>query len=307
MMKARVAWPFLFLCAPFLCSPASAQPLHPTLLDRRAERPSAQAGVHGSSSTLQRKVAFPPGSTQNAFEFVFGVDSEQGHDYLKIYLDGVQKFAVSGTTSGQRRIDVPSPGVHFLKVEYVKDGSGSAGLDTAWIDDVVAYSSKGGILDVHRFNTYGAGVPPGWTTAGGSAGGFSLSPPPASKSAASPVGQAHGMSSSMQRSTIFTSTKKNLISFDYFVDSEPNADKLNVYVDGKLETSISGSMQAGSKVITLDTGGPHILKFEYVKNSSVSAGIDRARVDNVVLRSGGLQFEVRSSTIDRAARHQAGQ
>ncbi|HWS90148.1 MAG TPA: hypothetical protein VN282_24475 [Pyrinomonadaceae bacterium] len=291
-MKTRAAWPFLLLCAPFLCASASAQPLHPTRMDRRAERPAAQAGLHGSSSTLRRAVVFPAGSTQNAFEFTFGVSSEQGHDFLKVYLDGVEKLSFSGTLSGRRRVAVPAPGMHVLKVEYVKDAAGSAGLDTAWIDDVIAYSSKGGIIDVHRFDTFAAGPPAGWTP-GGAAGGFVLSAPPASMSAASPVGQGHGQSSSMQRSTIFPSVTGNRLSFNYFVDSE-KADRLDVYVDNALQASVSGSMQAGSRSIPLATGGPHVIKFEYVKNGSVSAGLDRARVDNVVLRSGDQEFEIHS-------------
>ncbi|MEK7766807.1 MAG: hypothetical protein AAB368_11260, partial [bacterium] len=64
-------------------------------------------------------------------------DSEAGYDYLRIRLDGVpQGGPLSGSTGWIRRSVTVPPGTHAVGWTYSKDGSGSVGLDAAWVDAV---------------------------------------------------------------------------------------------------------------------------------------------------------------------------
>ena len=67
--------------------------------------------------------------------FDWSVSSESGRDGLKIYLDGVEKKAVSGTAGGKRREHfLLRAGPRSVGFCYAKDSSGSAGLDAGTVD-----------------------------------------------------------------------------------------------------------------------------------------------------------------------------
>jgi hypothetical protein len=68
--------------------------------------------------------------------FWYSVSSEANWDYLKFYVDGVQKGQWSGTVSWAQASYAVTAGSHTFKWVYSKDGSVSAGSDTAWIDDI---------------------------------------------------------------------------------------------------------------------------------------------------------------------------
>jgi hypothetical protein len=75
----------------------------------------------------------------SSVSFDYSVSSESGFDYLRFYIDGVQKGAWSGavvwTASGL--IAAGTTGLHEYKWCYMKDGVISSGSDTAWIDNIV--------------------------------------------------------------------------------------------------------------------------------------------------------------------------
>lgn len=85
-------------------------------------------------------------------------------------------------------------------------------------------------------------------------------------------------------------TTFHTLEFDYFVDSEPNFDKLNVYENANLRWTISGQNQSGRKALTLSNASSKVT-FEYVKNGSISLGLDTASIDNITLRSNGRPYE----------------
>lgn len=67
--------------------------------------------------------------------FWWDVSSESGWDYLKFYVDGVEKDSISGTPGyAQYSTSLPA-GTSSLRWEYVKDGSTSTGLDQGYVDD----------------------------------------------------------------------------------------------------------------------------------------------------------------------------
>jgi hypothetical protein len=68
--------------------------------------------------------------------FWYSVSSEASWDYLKFYIDGVLKGQWSGSVSWTQASYAITAGSHTLMWVYSKDGSVSAGSDTAWIDDI---------------------------------------------------------------------------------------------------------------------------------------------------------------------------
>ncbi len=67
--------------------------------------------------------------------FSFKVSSQLDKDKFKFYINNSLKGEWSGVGGGWTRVAIPiEPGNHTLKWIYVKDGSGMAGNDCAWID-----------------------------------------------------------------------------------------------------------------------------------------------------------------------------
>ena len=64
------------------------------------------------------------------------VSSESDFDYLKFYIDGVQKGAWSGEDDWSEVSFPIDEGMRTFEWTYSKDGSVSEGEDTAWIDDI---------------------------------------------------------------------------------------------------------------------------------------------------------------------------
>ncbi len=71
-------------------------------------------------------------------------------------------------------------------------------------------------------------------------------------------------------------------SFDYKVSSEQGWDSLNFYVDGALLQQWSGQIGWANYSFSL-TAGPHTLEWSYVKDPSISEGLDAAFIDDVNL------------------------
>ncbi|MDD3089816.1 MAG: hypothetical protein PHT95_07715, partial [Candidatus Omnitrophica bacterium] len=70
-------------------------------------------------------------------EFDWRVSSEGNYDYLRFFIDGVEKAAISGETGWTRGSFELSAGQHTIRWEYSKDGSVSSGSDSGWIDNLV--------------------------------------------------------------------------------------------------------------------------------------------------------------------------
>ena len=69
--------------------------------------------------------------------FYWKVSSEASYDYLRVYLDGVKQYEISGEVNWQQKsINIPS-GSHTVKWEYSKDGAVVSGSDKGWVDQVV--------------------------------------------------------------------------------------------------------------------------------------------------------------------------
>jgi hypothetical protein len=163
-----------------------------TELQRRAERPTSQIGKPNTKSFLKRTFIWPA-SPNNAVEFDYFVDSEFGHDFLRVFVNDVIVFSSSGLNkSGTRRVSIPPTGGPItLKFEYAKNGSLDRGFDTAWVDNI-KFLGFDATLEVQRFNRQD--FPPLWLTGGSGTGwapvGWELSSPYSERSAGRPVEQS---------------------------------------------------------------------------------------------------------------------
>lgn len=78
--------------------------------------------------------------TANIADSFFTVDvkaSTVGNDVFRVYVDNVGVLAVAGEEAWQVHTISVTPGVHTIRFQYWKDGSGAGGLDAVWIDRVI--------------------------------------------------------------------------------------------------------------------------------------------------------------------------
>ena len=283
-------------------SPALAETRVP-VLERRLERPAAMAGQNGTESFVQRTLFLPTGD--NFIEFDYLVDSEPGHDFLRVFVNDMNApaWTASGLDrGGRKRLPLPENGLVKVRFAYAKDGGGSQGTDTAWVDDVAVYSSgANGLLERHRFDDRELRVPRGWL-GGGFAGGWTVSHPPSRRSTARPVGQAglddstsfmeHDFNWSPLACPPSCGPWRGALEFDYFVDSQADHDFLSVYVwpagtplPAAPVWEVSERNHAGHVRLPVTAGAKRV-RFAYRKDGAASEGLDTARVDRIAFRDG---------------------
>ncbi len=102
--------------------------------DRHTAPSAARSGTVGDTgeSWLETQVIGP-----GVLAYWWKVSSETNWDMLEIRLDGEVREAISGEVDWNRRtLEIPA-GEHSVRWRYAKDASLSAGLDHAWLDEVV--------------------------------------------------------------------------------------------------------------------------------------------------------------------------
>lgn len=97
---------------------------------------SARSGFidHLQSSTMTMTVNVP---VNGHIAFYKRVSSERNYDFLKFYIDDVQKGQFSGNSNWSYVQYAITPGVHSLKWTYIKDQGVSSGSDCAWVDNIL--------------------------------------------------------------------------------------------------------------------------------------------------------------------------
>jgi hypothetical protein len=213
-----------------------------------------------------------------------------------VYVDGAVTFEQSGEDRIGRVSRNLTAGTHNIRFAYEKDASGSAGRDTAQIDDVTVKSSRG--HQIFRFETASLAAPEGWST-GGAGGGWTVARPSIRRGLQRPVSAAfagynpNGLVSSTERTLTWPAgASKNQLKIGYLVESEESRDVFRVYVDGIAKFSMSGREREG--VATIDVGAPgaHVVRFAYEKDESVDEGLDDARVLRMEAISDGNAFQI---------------
>jgi len=103
--------------------------------ERHSGTYSAKAGAidHDENTTLRVTLDCIAGD----ITFYRKVSSESGYDYLKFYINGVEKGKWSGTEDWAEVSFPVTAGTRTFEWTYSKDSSTSDGYDTAWIDDIV--------------------------------------------------------------------------------------------------------------------------------------------------------------------------
>jgi alpha-tubulin suppressor-like RCC1 family protein len=87
---------------------------------------------NGQESILQATLGAP-----STLSFWWKVSSEQSFDFLEFKIDGITQALISGEVDWQQLSYQLAVGNHTVVWRYYKDVSGSAGQDSAWLDQVV--------------------------------------------------------------------------------------------------------------------------------------------------------------------------
>lgn len=122
---------------------------HPWIVEGGAVH-SGNAGVNSSTSVLQSKVKL--GAYQR-ISFSYKVSSQQNSDYIRFKVNGQTVFEASGSLDWQdESIVIPGSGATTLTWEFVKDASGAAGSDMAWLRNVVLEKTVSTVINDPDFD-----------------------------------------------------------------------------------------------------------------------------------------------------------
>jgi hypothetical protein len=90
---------------------------------------------HGQSTSMSITMYNP---ADGIISFWKKTSSEQGHDYLKFYVNGMLKNQWSGIDADWNQVSyMVMAGTNTYRWEYAKDGSVSEGNDCVWIDEII--------------------------------------------------------------------------------------------------------------------------------------------------------------------------
>jgi hypothetical protein len=215
--------------------------------------------------------------------FYWKVSSESGYDYLEFYIDGVLQGRISGSADWhQMKYAIPALGLHTLEWRYMKDGGVSEGNDCGWVDQLEwdggfpspppppppsPPDSLSGALDTSLS-----------LTTGGSADWFYQTAMFYYDGDAAQSGAISDYQESWMQTMV---NGTGAVTFYWKVSSEEGYDYLEFYIDNVLQSRISGSTDWNQMDCTIPDLGLHTLKWQYVKDSSVSEGNDCGWVDQV--------------------------
>jgi len=94
--------------------------------------------VSGQIGDFEQSEIYIEGSVfcDDSISFYRKVSSEEGYDFLKFYMDGIEKGAWSGEKDWEKVSFPINKGKHRLSWVYIKDEGTLSGQDAAWIDDI---------------------------------------------------------------------------------------------------------------------------------------------------------------------------
>ncbi|MCD4697388.1 MAG: T9SS type A sorting domain-containing protein, partial [Bacteroidales bacterium] len=110
---------------------------------------SAKSGSISHSQTSSLLITIDVAS-DDQISFFRKVSSESGWDYLRFFIDNIEKGEWGGEVSWAEVSYPVTEGTHTFKWEYSKDGSVNSGSDCGWVDYIIfpAFDGGGGVLDV---------------------------------------------------------------------------------------------------------------------------------------------------------------
>jgi len=109
---------------------------------------------HRQNTKTQFTVEVPDGGT-GSIEFDYKASSEQGYDFLRVYINGSRVINISGNTPWQHYSRTLTPGTYTIIFEYTKDFSISSYDDAGYIDNLkVVTVYKTGFTVNYTDNSY---------------------------------------------------------------------------------------------------------------------------------------------------------
>lgn len=109
---------------------------------------SAAIGNNASTS-MQLAIRF---AEAGEFSFARKVSSESNYDFLKFYIDGVEKGKWSGSQDWSIVTYPVTAGAHTFNWTYSKDNSTAQGSDCAWVDYIETPSTQQDVIFTVTFN-----------------------------------------------------------------------------------------------------------------------------------------------------------
>jgi hypothetical protein len=76
--------------------------------------------------------------------FYWGISSEADYDYLRFYIDGTERNAISGEVGWTQQTFIVPAGDHTLKWSYIKDDYVRSGLDSGFVDELHFFADSDG-------------------------------------------------------------------------------------------------------------------------------------------------------------------
>ncbi|HUE72938.1 MAG TPA: GEVED domain-containing protein [Pirellulaceae bacterium] len=227
---------------------------------------NARSGVIGDGQTSELVLTRLTGP--GLIQFARKVSSQPG-DTLTFFIDGVQMGQWSGEVPYSVVAFNVTEGTHTFRWVYAKDGSGSAGIDAAFIDDIVLPTPLDGFENGFNTNPWYTWGDSRWfiTNSTSNSGAFSAR--------SGIIDHLHDTSLDVRRRT-----GAGVMSFAFRVSSEVGFDFLRFYIDGVLQDEWSGDLPWQTVVFPV-SAGVHLFRWEYEKNGSVVSGLDAAFIDDV--------------------------
>ena len=264
--------------ASWTASAGSTSPWMVTTTSAHGGTHSMRAGVitHSQSSGVVMRITL---ANAASLSFWVHTDTESCCDHLAVFVDGVMNATQwSGATAWMQVSLVVSAGAHTIEWRYTKDGSISTGMDTVWVDDIV-FSQLGSTNPSTGFEG-SASLPAGYVGGGTLPFVIDTTMPHTGTRAAASGRITHSQTSSM--TTTFALGAATTVTFWYRVDSEACCDHLFVYDNGVQLASYQGAVPWAMASFPLAVGA-HTIEWRYSKDGSISTGLDRAFVDDVVV------------------------
>lgn len=242
---------------------------YPWTVDGNAAK-SGNAGVNNSTSEISTSANINSGLT---FRFNYKFDGGAG-DKFQFVVDGNVVLEVS-TASDWTQYDylIEESGDHTFAFRYVKDGSGAAGSDCAWVKEVnllytleSALNVPGGELNFTSTGSYPWAVLDDYAKSSN-----------------------EGVNSSTSAISLsLTMSAGETLTFRYKVSSEQNYDKFIFTANNTQVFSKSGSLAWEEYTYTAATSGTYNFEWKYTKDGSVNRNDDCAYLDDVEYHSNAI-------------------
>ncbi|MBR6108538.1 MAG: dockerin type I repeat-containing protein [Clostridia bacterium] len=226
-------------------------------------------------------------SGQIMFDYAFS--TEANHDVFRIYVDGVERASYSGSDSYTwRTLDllITGSGIHTVKWVYQKDSSVDSGSDAVCIDNIKFWSDAQGTSRcrwyTQNLNSSSSDARLTFNTPAN----YESFVPCCNYNASDLWVAAANRFSHSTDSAIYTMVNMDageMLSFQYFVQSEKDYDRLELWVNDQYVTGFSGWDEPTWTTYTYTAPSRGCYKFTWMfhKDSSYSVSYDKAYIDNV--------------------------